>query len=177
MNFEEYHQTTHETAMYPGAGIGDWRALAYTSLGLAGEAGEVANQVKKIFRDDADRMTAARRTRIGDELGDLFWYLSLFMREAGIELSEVLEHNRAKLLKRQAEGTLQGDGEERVPVGHPLEPLVFEYEVVLTPDRGTYLGQEITRTFYAENRSSVIAYVMTNYGHGAIIHEVQRKGE
>ena len=50
MDFDEYQKGTGETAIYPGQNtlIG----LTYAALGLSGEGGEVANQVKKVWRDE-----------------------------------------------------------------------------------------------------------------------------
>jgi hypothetical protein len=53
MEIDVYQRLTRATAVYPNADTGDIDALAYVTLGLAGEAGEIANKVKKIIRDDA----------------------------------------------------------------------------------------------------------------------------
>ena len=45
----EYQRRAAETAIYP-----DNKALEYLTLGLAGEAGEIANKAKKLIRDGAD---------------------------------------------------------------------------------------------------------------------------
>lgn len=108
ITFEKYHDWTPATAQYPGS-VGSSMAMAYTALGLTGEAGEVANQVKKIMRDDGHVLTPERRAKIVDELGDVFWYLSQFMRSAEIDPTEVLDANMRKLNQRQADGTLKGD--------------------------------------------------------------------
>jgi NTP pyrophosphatase (non-canonical NTP hydrolase) len=76
---------------------------------LAGEAGEVANQVKKILRDNAGELTAERRAKIVDELGDVLWYAAALASDIGISLEEVAALNLAKLAKRFEAGTIQGD--------------------------------------------------------------------
>ena len=48
MNFNDYQQKSRKTALYPNQG----NNFIYPTLGLAGEAGEVADKVKKIIRDD-----------------------------------------------------------------------------------------------------------------------------
>lgn len=103
-----YQMKTSETAVYP-AGIG----LTYTSLGLAGEAGEIANKVKKVYRDDNGVLTNERREQLKDELGDLLWYAAQFAEVIGVSLSDVAECNLRKLESRAARGTLQGDGDKR----------------------------------------------------------------
>jgi NTP pyrophosphatase (non-canonical NTP hydrolase) len=116
VNFEDFHAQTAATAEYPWALCRRSESLAYTALGFVGEAGEVANQVKKVLRDDSGTLTPARRDKIEGELGDVFWYLSRFMDEAGIDPEEVFSRNSDKLLGRQADGTIRGDGEHREPV-------------------------------------------------------------
>ena len=49
MNFDDYQKQSKKTAVYPNPG----NNYVYPTLGLAGEAGEVANKIKKIFRKDS----------------------------------------------------------------------------------------------------------------------------
>src|SRR3954452_21053174 len=72
MNFEEYQAEASATALYPRR----MENLEYPTLGLAGEAGEVANIVKKIQRDFGGEITDETRTKLKDELGDVLWYIS-----------------------------------------------------------------------------------------------------
>jgi NTP pyrophosphatase (non-canonical NTP hydrolase) len=60
------------TAIYPSTA-----AILYPALGLAGEAGEVANKVKKIIRDNA-----FDRGGIAAELGDCLWYIAALARDS-----------------------------------------------------------------------------------------------
>jgi NTP pyrophosphatase (non-canonical NTP hydrolase) len=92
---DEYQRKTAVFAAYPRE-----TALAYVGLGLAGEAGEVANQLKKIIRDDAGSMTADRKEKLIDELGDVLWYCAALARELGLPLSQVAQINIDKLSKR-----------------------------------------------------------------------------
>ena len=106
----EYQDFTFKTAQYPDAGKGNLAALSYVALGLAGEAGEVANKVKKLLRDgDSD----AKRLELLDELGDVAWYLARACSELGYGLDEVLAANMSKLLSRLARGTIAGSGDKR----------------------------------------------------------------
>jgi NTP pyrophosphatase (non-canonical NTP hydrolase) len=109
MNFEEYHAQTGETADYPRRNSGDWIALSYVGLGLVGEAGEIANQLKKVVRDDGGVVVVDRRAKLLDEMGDVFWYLSQLCHELNADPAVVFEMNRVKLQERKREGTIQGD--------------------------------------------------------------------
>ena len=74
--------------------------LEYPTLGLTGEAGEVANIVKKIQRDHGGVINDEIRTKLKDELGDVLWYISACADELGITLTQIAEYNVAKLAKR-----------------------------------------------------------------------------
>jgi NTP pyrophosphatase (non-canonical NTP hydrolase) len=109
MTFADYQQRSRATAVYPGAGDN----LLYPTLGLCGEAGEVAEKVKKMVRDDAGVLTPERREALAKELGDVLWYVAQVATEAGLDLSDVAGANLEKLLSRQERGVLQGSGDER----------------------------------------------------------------
>lgn len=111
MDFDEYQALTQATAIYPGQG--QFAGLTYAALGLNGEAGEVAEKVKKALRDDGGELSAARRREIVRELGDVLWYAARVSREIGVSLGDVAEQNIAKLLDRRARDMLTGSGDER----------------------------------------------------------------
>lgn len=96
MNFEEYQAKAGVTAHYPRR----FSNLEYPTLGLAGEAGEVANIVKKIQRDLGGEINDDFRLKLKDELGDVLWYISACADELGITLSEIAEFNVEKLARR-----------------------------------------------------------------------------
>lgn len=68
----------------------------YFAVGLAGEVGEVCEEVKKAYRDarqfDKEKLT--------NELGDVLWYLANIASNAGISLDTIIERNVEKLTKR-----------------------------------------------------------------------------
>lgn len=105
--FDEYAETARDTAIYPGRDTVD--GLHYATLGLAGEAGEIANQVKKINRDDQGLLTDDRRRKIVDELGDVLWYASAIADEIGVDLSRIAGLNNDKLAERKSKNTIHGD--------------------------------------------------------------------
>lgn len=96
MNFEEYQSAARVTALYPRR----LENLEYPTLGLTGEAGEVANIVKKIQRDNDGVITDEIRGKLKDELGDVLWYISACADELGITLAQIAEFNVEKLAKR-----------------------------------------------------------------------------
>lgn len=87
--------------------------LAYHGLALGGEAGELANKLKKLYRDDGGVMTEARKQDIISEMGDCLWYLDALARNLGTSLNAVATANIAKLLSRRERGVVGGDGDHR----------------------------------------------------------------
>jgi NTP pyrophosphatase (non-canonical NTP hydrolase) len=99
MRLNEYQDATERTA---GRGPGDTTERRYLNfaLGLAGEAGEVAEIIKKaIFHSHK-----IDQIRLLDELGDCLWYIATMASTAGFTLREVAEYNIHKLQARYPEG-------------------------------------------------------------------------
>ncbi len=105
----DYQRASRATAVYPGAGAD----LLYPTLGLCGEAGEVAEKVKKMLRDDGGVLTGERRAALGAELGDVLWYLAQVATEAGLELDRLAAENLSKLRSRAERDALAGSGDDR----------------------------------------------------------------
>ena len=108
MTLDEYQQAALKTALYP-----QQLAIIYPTLGLNGEAGEVADKVKKTIRDFGGEFSDERRLAIARELGDVMWYAATLARDLGFSLSEVAEMNLAKLRSRVERGKLHGEGDNR----------------------------------------------------------------
>ena len=89
MELSEYQSLSRRTATYPRAG----EDMTYPALGLCGEAGEVAEKVKKTLRDDGGVLTDERREALSRELGDVLWYLSQLATEADLDLETIAEEN------------------------------------------------------------------------------------
>ena len=89
--------------------------LPFLALGVTGEAGEVADKVKKGMRGDYDinSMTEEQRKAIALELGDTLWYMSNMAHELGFTLSDIMRMNVEKLVDRRARGAIHGDGDNR----------------------------------------------------------------
>jgi NTP pyrophosphatase (non-canonical NTP hydrolase) len=112
----------------------------YYALGLTGEAGEVADKLKKFWRDkyytyateineanvgtrisrDDIVIAGARRLltyedrdAIRKELGDTLWYIAAISRYLETPLSKVADGNLNKLESRWQRNKLHGEGDER----------------------------------------------------------------
>ena len=109
VRLSDYQARSRATAVYPEAG----ENLLYPTLGLCGEAGEVAEKVKKMVRDDAGVLTDERRDALAKELGDVLWYVAQVATEARLDLDAVAAANLDKLLSRQARRVLNGSGDDR----------------------------------------------------------------
>jgi NTP pyrophosphatase (non-canonical NTP hydrolase) len=108
MELSDYQRESRRTAEYPREA---W--LAYPALGLAGEAGEVAEHVKKAIRDDGGTVSDERRAAMSKELGDVLWYVAQLASELGLELDDIAAQNLEKLFSRQQRGVLSGSGDDR----------------------------------------------------------------
>ena len=92
MDFDEYQKLAERTA-------GD-SSYAILGLGIAGEAGEVADLVKKHLGHGH----TLEVHKLVKELGDVLWYVAMLAREAGVPLSDVARVNVKKLQARYPEG-------------------------------------------------------------------------
>lgn len=111
LSLDEYQEISSATAIYPRDT--EAAALSYVTLGLVGEAGELANKVKKILRDSDGIVSEEIRQDLAAEAGDALWYLAQFVSEINRDLGEVAWGNLEKLQARAERGTLQGSGDAR----------------------------------------------------------------
>lgn len=115
MDFNEYQEKTRKTTHYPNIG----KNIIYPTIGISGEAGEVAECVKKLIRDfgykegmsfrdlvksiqsikDEDKRSAGEALiyNLYLELGDLLWYIASLCSEMGEELNYIAKLNNTKL--------------------------------------------------------------------------------
>jgi NTP pyrophosphatase (non-canonical NTP hydrolase) len=111
LNLIEFQKAATETATYRGRG--SFLGLIYCGLGLCGEAGEVAEKLKKIFREDEGEVSPEKKVEIEKELGDVLWYVAMICDELGIRLDDVGRGNIVKLRSRMKRGVLYGSGDNR----------------------------------------------------------------
>jgi len=93
MDFKTYQKKARETAQYPNLGSNN----IYPTLGLVGEAGEVAEKVKKVIRDKNGIFDNESKLGIKKELGDVLWYISNLCTELNFNLEDVALQNLEKL--------------------------------------------------------------------------------
>ena len=109
MDFKTYQNKARLTAQYPNLGSNN----IYPTLGLVGEAGEVAEKVKKVIRDKKGIFDQESKKAIKKELGDVLWYLSNLCNELGFSFEEVALQNLEKLRLRALQGKISGAGDDR----------------------------------------------------------------
>lgn len=105
-NLNNYQMQARTFAIYP-----EQMKVTYPTLGLTGEAGEVADKVKKIYRDGRD--DAKFRGEIAKEIGDVLWYCAILADDLGFSLQQVAEMNIYKLQQRRSAGNIIGNGDNR----------------------------------------------------------------
>jgi NTP pyrophosphatase (non-canonical NTP hydrolase) len=109
MDFNDYQQAALKTAIYPDRG----QNFTYPALGLMGEAGEVADKLKKVLRDKGGVLSDTDKLNVSKEIGDVLWYVAVLCAELNADLNAVAEGNLAKLASRQERGVLSGSGDDR----------------------------------------------------------------
>lgn len=102
MTFDEYQMAAKKTAIYPRE-----YSVVYPALGLAGEAGEVANKVKKMIRDGAGTQSVI------DEVADCLWYIAALASDLGVSMDDLAQKNLDKLADRAERGVIGGNGDNR----------------------------------------------------------------
>lgn len=109
MNFNEYQEKARQTAIYPNIG----KNFIYPTLGLVGEAGEIANKIKKVIRDNNYELNDEIKYDLRKEIGDVLWYIAALCSELGVEMDDVAEENISKLFSRRDRNQLKGSGDNR----------------------------------------------------------------
>lgn len=129
MHLNEYQQRASKTSIYPdeikrmlepiehhgdiyGMLMGLFR-LNYVAGGLAGEAGEFANKVKKLIRDNAGFVYDHETRELAKELGGTLWYISQAAKEIGWNLEDIAALNLMQLADRAERGKIKGSGDDR----------------------------------------------------------------
>lgn len=141
-------------------------AVSNAALGLTGEAGEVADLIKKaVYHGRGFQPSGCDLPDNGeidpddvkDELSDVLFYVSAMAQEFGFTLEDVAKHNREKLEKRFPEGfstedsaqkkdrapEVKPNGEIRIGYVEPYKEDTLEYiEVDKAPFSVTYFSTD-----------------------------------
>lgn len=96
LDFKEYQDSARRTQNPEVTGD---MMLINAALGIAGEAGEAADIVKKRLFQGHDLDS----TKLISELGDILWYISMACDYLCMDLEEVAQYNVAKLRQRYPE--------------------------------------------------------------------------
>ena len=108
LQFSDYCKAAASTDRYPN----ECKPWVY-ALGLTGEAGELADKIKKVYRDDNGVFNQEKREAIAKELGDALWYLTRLGATLGFSLEEIAKGNIKKLADRAKRGKIGGSGDDR----------------------------------------------------------------
>lgn len=108
MELNEYQKAALSTAIYPND-----NNISYLTLAICGEAGELADKVKKVIRDKNGQFYIADLSAIALELGDILWYAANLAKVLGYDLSDIAQMNIEKINGRVERGTIHGTGDNR----------------------------------------------------------------
>ena len=106
ITLNDYQKLARETAIYPPGN------MAYLALGLNGEAGEVAEIVKRSIRKQQP-LTSEQKDQLALELGDCLWYIANAAHEIGLDLEAIATKNIEKLHSRKSRNAIEGSGNYR----------------------------------------------------------------
>ena len=105
----DYQTGALQTAIYPNMA----NNFIYPTLGLVGEAGEVAEKATNIIRDGDGPLTPETRDKMAMELSDVCWYVAVLAYELDYTLEDIMQMNLDKLASRKERGVLSGSGDNR----------------------------------------------------------------
>lgn len=111
MDFSEYEELAVRTATFSGKQ--KEHILAYLTLGVTGEAGEIAEKIKKAMRNEEGVISEERRDALKLEVGDVLWYLTMLSRELNFTLEDAAKANIEKLADRARRDVIKSQGDYR----------------------------------------------------------------
>ena len=114
MHANEYQEQAARTliAEPDSTYTGNQIMLVWNALGLVGEAGEVADMIKKAVFHRHD----LSQDELVKELGDVLWYVAALCTKLDVSMADVMERNIAKLKQRYPNGYASADSKARVDV-------------------------------------------------------------
>jgi NTP pyrophosphatase (non-canonical NTP hydrolase) len=110
IRLNDYDQFVDDFWFIGNSDLGGMDEQAYLGLCIAGEAGEVAEKLKKAYRDSGGKVNVDAMVK---ELGDVLYYLVRYAHLLGHDLEDVARKNVEKLQDRAARNALRGKGDDR----------------------------------------------------------------
>ncbi len=170
MDLKTYQAQALLTDQVPGGSEDEFAtAVIVPMLGLAGETGQLLSEYKKHLRDgDAHRLF---KDRVGEELGDLLWYVSNVASKFGLDLEEVAERNLTKVRARWSSPSATApDLDSELPEG---ERLPRQMTVRLAEEPGSEARPKVRMTINGEGIGSLLgdnAYDPDGYRFHDVFH-------
>lgn len=134
LTFNQYSADVTRHAQYPNEG----RNMVYPAMGIVGESGELADKIKKYWRNEsaktlekfagsfaamqdhaclnamsAKSMPDEFRMEVAKEIGDVLWYLNALAKEINFTLEEIAALNMQKLRDRAERNVIKSIGDNR----------------------------------------------------------------
>jgi len=114
MTFNEYQKLAISTDLWAGRREGILSPIFLEkAFGLVGEAGEVAEKLKKLYRDHDSDLTPELKADLVKEIGDILWYVSAVLYYLEVDFDDVATANIEKILSRKERGKTKGSGDNR----------------------------------------------------------------
>ncbi|HQR07023.1 MAG TPA: nucleoside triphosphate pyrophosphohydrolase family protein [Gemmatales bacterium] len=108
MDINHYQLAAMRTCIHIYGSV-DHKALAWNALGLTGEAGEVADEIKKVIGHGHE----LNKDKLKKELGDVLWYIAALCNDLGLAMGDVAQANIDKLKERYPDGFSQEKSKNR----------------------------------------------------------------
>ena len=170
MDLKAYQAQALQTDQVPGFADDEFAtAVIVPMLGLAGETGQLLSEYKKHLRDgDAHRLF---RDRVGEELGDLLWYVANVASKFGLDLDDIAQRNLTKVRARwSSPSETAPDFDSTLPEG---ERLPRQMTVRLVQEPGSVDRPKVRMTIDGEGIGSLLgdnAYDPDGYRFHDVFH-------
>lgn len=170
MDLKTYQAQALLTDQVPGTSDDDnAAALIVPMLGLAGETGQLLSEYKKHLRDGAAHRLF--KEQVGEELGDLLWYIANVASKFGLDLDQIAEKNLDKVRARFAPTSAQAP--ERDSEFPDVERLPRQMSVRLVEEPGSDPRPKVRMTINGEAIGALLgdnAYDPDGYRFHDVFH-------
>lgn len=152
MTLREYQEKIIPTEHWPM----EYGAL-YPVSGLTGEAGEVSNEVKKMYRDDNGELTSERLNKIKEEMGDVLWYMASLANYLNFNLDDCISISLNKVLNKtwEREGYYHPNAFEHFEIKYKDKNWIIEYYKFANPDEVNNTREYIEGTLIIDKSKDI----------------------